>query len=100
MVAPRKTRKVICTIVRAPELGEAAHRLNRPSELLPWADPYIARLVHNLQEEVRQELLASRGNWLPASPVRAELEPPSPATDPHWQETEEPRWPLRDLPAN
>jgi hypothetical protein len=56
--------------------------------------------VHNLQEEVRHELLASRGNWLPASPVRAELEPPSPATDPHWQETEEPRWPLRDLPAN
>lgn len=98
MVAPRKTRKVICTIVRVPEFGESANRLNRPSDLLPWADPYIVHLVQNLQEEVRHERLTSRGNWLSASPVRAELEPPSPATDPNWQEADEPFWTIRDCP--
>jgi hypothetical protein len=24
-------------------------------EILPWADPYVAQLIKNLQEEVRQE---------------------------------------------
>jgi hypothetical protein len=24
-------------------------------EVLPWADPYVAQLIKNLQEEVRQE---------------------------------------------
>lgn len=32
----------------------------RPSDLLPWADPYIASLVHKLQNEVRQERQAAR----------------------------------------
>ena len=36
------------------------HRLRRPvRELLPWADPYIARLIRNLQDEVREERAAS-----------------------------------------
>jgi len=100
MVAPRKTRKVFCTIVRVPELGERTHRLNRPSDLLPWADPYIARLVQNLQEEVRNERLTPRGNWRSTTPLRADLEPPSPATDPDWQESEEPRWTLREQSPN
>jgi hypothetical protein len=100
MVALRKTRKVICTIVRLSECGERSHRLNRPSDLLPWADPYITRLVQNLQEEVRHERMTTRGNWRSASPVRVELEPPSPATDPDWQEAEEPRWTLRDQSPN
>ncbi len=30
----------------------------RPSDLVPWADPYIASLVHKLQREVRQEQTA------------------------------------------
>ncbi|MEN1678061.1 MAG: hypothetical protein AAGJ46_00600 [Planctomycetota bacterium] len=28
----------------------------RPSEMLPWADPYIAGLVRKLQAEVREEV--------------------------------------------
>lgn len=96
MVAPRKTRKVVCTIVRVPEFGPTARRLRRPSDLLPWADPYIARLVQNLQEQVRHERLTARRRWTAASPVRCELEPPSPATSPDWQEMEEPRWTFRD----
>ncbi|WP_146584617.1 hypothetical protein [Posidoniimonas polymericola] len=27
----------------------------RPSDLVPWADPYIASLVRKLQREVREE---------------------------------------------
>ncbi len=66
MVAARKVRKVVCVMVQEHEALEGASRLSermpksrfnrRPSDLLPWADPYIARLVRNLQEEVRQEL--------------------------------------------
>jgi hypothetical protein len=100
MVAPRKSRKVVCTVVRVPEFGPTAHRLNRPSDLLPWADPYIARLVQNLQEEVRHERFISRSGWAAASPVLCELEPPSPATSPDWKETEDPRWTFRDQAPN
>ncbi len=67
MVASRKVRKVVCCVVRLPEhpesprchsrTEEASPRLSstRPSDLLPWADPYIAQLVRNLQNEIRQE---------------------------------------------
>ncbi|MCO6046101.1 hypothetical protein NG895_19550 [Aeoliella sp. ICT_H6.2] len=30
----------------------------KPSNLLPWSDPYIASLVHKLQDEVREEVHA------------------------------------------
>ncbi len=66
MVAARKVRKVVCVVVQEldPLVGSSflsgplsGNRFaGRPSDLLPWADPYIARLVRNLQEEVRQEL--------------------------------------------
>ena len=73
MVAPRNTKKIYCTIVRVPTMPErVADRLARPSDLLPWADPYIARLVENLQQEVRSERMTS------ATSLQAELEPPSP----------------------
>lgn len=39
---------------RLPTTGTNGPRF-RPSDLVPWADPYIAELVHGLQEEVRQE---------------------------------------------
>ena len=97
MVASRQPKKVICTIVRVPALAERTRdRLGRPSELLPWADPYIAQLVHNLQEEVRGERFSPRNPWKPASSPRAELEPPCPAPDPDWEWAEEPRFTLHE----
>jgi len=73
MVAPRKTRKIFCTIVRVPENGERSQGhvsrfSTRPSRLLPWSDPYIAKLVRNLQDEVRNERAS-------ANRLRAELDP-------------------------
>jgi len=85
MVAPRKTRKIFCTIVRVPEnqeslfpgetpvheerkAGHASRFSTRPSRLLPWSDPYIAKLVRNLQDEVRNERAS-------ANCLRAELDP-------------------------
>ena len=66
MVAARKIRKVrrlVRVVARESDLLEglsgplSGNRFaGRPSDLLPWADPYIARLVRNLQEEVRQEM--------------------------------------------
>lgn len=40
-----------------PARPEAEPR-TRPSEMLPWADPYIAGLVRKLQAEVREEAAA------------------------------------------
>ena len=97
MVAPRSTRKVICTIVRVPALADrVGGRLTRPSDLVPWADPYIARLVHNLQEEVRSE------RFSPASvaSLQADLEPPSPVAEPEEEWIEQPRFSYREESAN
>ena len=60
MVAPRKTKKVFCTVVKVPStdersIGPDKRFSTRPSDLLPWADPYIARLVRRLQAEVRSD---------------------------------------------
>ena len=111
MVAPRRTKKIFCTVVRVPALGErtslreenasrweetTSHRTGRPSDLLPWADPYIARLVQNLQEEVSHERSQALGNWRSTAPMQAELEPPSPTTEPDWEWKEEPRWSFSD----
>ena len=56
MVAPRTIR---CLVIEVPaELAAMSPRARarfRPSQLVPWADPYIASLVHKLQDEVRHE---------------------------------------------
>ena len=95
MVAPRKTKKIFCTVVRVPVSDDSIMRANhqslstdrfrsRPSELLPWADPYIARLVSKLQDEVRDERSQSRLDLCSTGTVEAELEPPSPYTEKEW----------------
>ena len=94
MVAPRKTKKIFCTVVRIPAVEEGALSASdrfstRPSDLLPWADPYIARLVHRLQDEVRSERRVE-------SVVYSELDPPSPATESDWDWQDESRWTLYD----
>jgi hypothetical protein len=84
--------------------------VRKPSELVPWADPYIAGLVRRLQSEVRMERAAlaarrekpadlamfdNRGAaaWLASSAV-ADLDPPSPVGDDAWDWFEQPRWPV------
>ena len=56
MVAPRKIR---CLLIEVPaEMAAMSPRTRarfRPSQLVPWADPYISSLVHKLQDEVRWE---------------------------------------------
>ena len=99
MVAPNRTRRVVCTIIRAAEepAANVERLVRKPSTLVPWADPYIAGLVRRLQSEVRMERAAKaeRGEqaahlemfddrgaaaWLASSAV-ADLDPPSPMTD-------------------
>jgi len=130
MVAPKKTRRVVCTVIRLPEEPmSATNRLSeqtlsndtysssgslRPSQLLPWADPMISKLVNRLQNEVRAER-SSGGKTLKflkpemvetlASTTTSELEPATPSLDtdyegfepgfdlPRWQPTlNEPNW--------
>jgi len=113
MVAPRKTRKIFCTVIRVsvaddnsmrannqrPNSQQPSNRLTtRPSDLLPWADPYIARLVTKLQDEVRSERNQTRVVSRIAGNCLAELEPPSPSTDNDWDWNEEPRWSMNDEP--
>jgi len=94
MVAPRKTTKIFCTVVRIPSIEDrdisSSNRFStRPSDLLPWADPYISQLVHRLQAEVRSERQVE-------STVISELDPPSPSTDTDGDWQEETRWTLYD----
>jgi hypothetical protein len=48
--------RVRCTVIAVSQLDNAC--LSRGAvarEVLPWADPYIAQLIKNLQDEVREE---------------------------------------------
>ena len=107
MVAPRKTKKIFCTVIRVPVADDNSMRASnprqnlprldsRPSDLLPWADPYIARLVTKLQDEVRDERTQSRVVSRISDTCLAELEPPSPSTENDWEWQNEPRWPHHD----
>jgi hypothetical protein len=116
MVAPNKTRRLVCTVVRVAEEPqiESSRYIRKPSTLVPWADPYIAGLVRRLQSEVRMERAeaADRGEaiaveifddrgavaWLAQSAV-ADLDPPSPAIDEDWHWSEMPRWSFEDESA-
>ncbi len=54
MYAPRQIR---CVVIEVPAESKSSSRSRiRPSQLLPWSDPYIAGLVTKLQDEVRSEL--------------------------------------------
>ena len=109
MVAPRKTRKIFCTVVRVSVADDSGMRasnprfdndslnnpiMSRPSDLLPWADPYIARLVAKLQNEVRDERTQARVVSQDSRSCLAELEPPVPGTDSEWDD--QPRWSIHD----
>jgi len=61
--ATHSSRKIRCHIITVAADGESANARDesprgarfRPSDLVPWADPYIAGLIHKLQDEVRRE---------------------------------------------
>jgi hypothetical protein len=45
-----------CTVVAVPVNEDCwTTRGAMARDVLPWADPYVAQLIKNLQEEVRQE---------------------------------------------
>jgi hypothetical protein len=57
---PRTIRTVVISVPVDDVDAHPASRLAggsrfRPSDLLPWSDPYIASLVRKLQQEVREE---------------------------------------------
>ncbi|TWT88641.1 hypothetical protein Mal64_21280 [Pseudobythopirellula maris] len=66
MVAARKVKCLVVTLPVADGSAEVVAHAGasgqvetatrvRPSDLLPWADPYIRGLVSKLQDEVREE---------------------------------------------
>ncbi|MGD9632214.1 MAG: hypothetical protein AB7G28_16220 [Pirellulales bacterium] len=49
-------KRVRCIVVRVPVVADLfAERGALAHEMTPGADPYIAQLIRNLQDEVRQE---------------------------------------------
>lgn len=93
MVAPRKSQRIVCTVIRVPAYDAVdLLEIDRPSNRLPWTDPTIARLVANLQDEVRSERREAKMAWRAAMQEVADLEPPSPASDGDWEWHDEPRW--------
>ena len=99
MVAPRKTRRVVCTVIHLPanDTMDTLDTLTalRPSNRLPWSDPMIARLVTNLQDEVRFERRQAKLELRTTSSPVADLDPPTPLGDADWEWRDEPRftWP-------
>ncbi|WP_168205082.1 hypothetical protein [Bythopirellula goksoeyrii] len=70
---------------------------HRPSDRLPWSDPTIARLVANLQDEVRGERRSAKierrtANWQTEDSAIAEMEPPTPELDTDFDWYDQPRW--------
>jgi hypothetical protein len=51
MVANNRIR---CTVV-AVDVSDRVTSRRIAQDLLPWADPYVAQLIRNLQNEVREE---------------------------------------------
>jgi hypothetical protein len=119
MVASNKTRRLVCTVVRVAErpLAEPRRFVRKPSALVPWADPYIASLVRQLQQEVRLErtgfadstassrrvgaveMFDSRGAALATAGLAvSDLEPPSPVED-DWDWFDQPRWTVDGEPG-
>ncbi len=50
------SNRVRCTVVAVPVSSDRLSPSRRiAQDLLPWADPYVAPLIRNLQNEVRQE---------------------------------------------
>lgn len=121
MTSSRLPRRIVCTVVRidgdrsVPTTARfdlpagdrfanptrlpnssTMHRAPRPSQLLPWADPYIAKLVHRLQDEVRRE---RNQRCRVVAAESAELEPPAPgdALDVDWEFGDDTRWSHSDL---
>ena len=48
--------QIHCTVVAVPvSVDRWTSRGVMAQDLLPWADPYVAQLIRNLQDEVRQE---------------------------------------------
>jgi hypothetical protein len=113
MVAPSKTRRLVCNVVRVSERPEEAPArfVRKPSALVPWADPYIAGLVRRLQSEVRMERAALAQPVLPSERAVGlelfddrgaalwtshwmfdDLDPPSPCDDGDLDWTDVPRW--------
>jgi hypothetical protein len=98
MVAPRKIRRVVCTVIRVPANDPFdMFDDNRPSNRLPWSDPTIARLVANLQDEVRFERRQAKLDWRTSNAAVADIDPPSPESespvhDNDWEWHEDPRW--------
>lgn len=97
MVAPRRTKKVFCTVVRVPVADNTTMRTQqrfstRPSDLIPWADPYIAKLVKNLQSEIRSERTQLAETNSSKGVLSMDLDPPPFVAEPEWDWSEEPRW--------
>jgi hypothetical protein len=48
--------QIRCTVIAVPVSEDCfSSRGAMAREVLPWADPYVAQLIKNLQDEVRQE---------------------------------------------
>lgn len=71
MSTPRRIRAVVVSVPvntdwlnqdRMSQGTEEASPRFKPSDLVPWSDPYIAGLVRNLQSEVRRDFSSSIEN--------------------------------------
>ena len=87
MVAPNVHCVVVEVTSNPSRLAESNHRSQSARELVPWADPYIARLV----QKVKTEILAERSTGL-QNRTTLELPPPDSGMDHQFQDTNYDHW--------
>lgn len=78
------TGKIFCTVVEVPADQDVPPRYRpAPHDLLPWADPYIAQLMHKLHARLNHE----PGSDQPLE-YHAEEEPEAAAFHRAWSQSE------------
>ena len=79
--------RIHCQVLEIPARNEWRQRGERPRDLLPWADPYIARLISRLEDRYEVEDRADDDLSDPFVPDDSELEDEAP-----WQPTLGDEW--------
>jgi hypothetical protein len=79
--------RIHCQVLEVPAKDQWHARSGRPRDLLPWADPYIARLIHRLEDRYDVEHFADDDLSDPFVPGEDEA-----ADEAKWQPTPGDDW--------
>lgn len=86
--------RIHCQVLEVPARNEWRQRGERPRDLLPWADPYIAKLIHRLEDRYEAEDFLDEDlsdPFVPDDEAAADDSPWQPAPGEDWEDAFIPR---------